>query len=146
MIYAGVKCTLDRVFAHILTCTKISDIQQEDPSDLSDFLQRLSTIFWALDSDPDEFREVGLELAAARYLFTLPTWFSDGFIHLIRQLDGRAQVVLLYYFTAITQLRSEKFWWMTKRAIYMFNEMSCIIGDKCVECTGRAQEIFSRKH
>jgi hypothetical protein len=28
----------------------------------------------------------------------------------------------------------------------MFNEMSCIIGDKCVECTGRAQEIFSHKH
>jgi hypothetical protein len=146
MIYAGAKCTFDGVFAHILTCTKISDIQPEDPSDLSDILQRLSTIFWALDSDPDEFREVGLELAAARYLFTLPTWLSDGFIHLSRLPDGRAQVVLLYYFTAITQLRSEKFWWMTKRAIYMFNEMSCIIGDKCVECTGRAQEIFSHKH
>jgi sRNA-binding regulator protein Hfq len=146
MIYAGAKCTLDGVFAHILTCAKISNIQPEDPSDLSDVLLRLSTIFWALDPDPDEFGEVSLELAAARYLFTLPTWFSDGFIHLIRVSDGRAQVVLLYYFTAITKLRSGKFWWMTKRAIYMFNEMSRIIGDKCIECTSRALEIFSYKH
>jgi hypothetical protein len=146
MISAGAKCTLDGVFAHILICNKISEIQPEDPSDLSDILQRLSMIFWALDPGPDEFGEVGLELAAARYLFTLPTWFSHGLMRLVRLSDGRAQVVSLYYFTAVTQLRSEKFWWMTKRAIYMFKEMSRIIGDKCVECTGRAQEIFSSKH
>jgi len=107
MISAGAKCALEGVFAHILICTKISDIQSEGQSDLSDILQRLSTIFWALDPDPDDFGEVGLELAAARYLFRLPTVFSDSLTHLLRLQDGRAQVVLLYYFAAITQLRSE---------------------------------------
>jgi len=147
MLYAGVQCTtLDGVFAHILTCTKISDIRPEDPSDLSDVLQRLSTILWALEQDPGKFREFDLELAAARYLFTLPCWFSDGFLLLIKIPDVRSQVVLLYYLAAISRLKSEKFWWMTKRGSHMFNEMSRIIGDKCVECTGHAQEIFSGGH
>ncbi|KAE9366321.1 hypothetical protein N431DRAFT_352327 [Stipitochalara longipes BDJ] len=147
MTYAGAKFTpFDGVFAHILTCTKISDLQPENLGDLSDVLQRLSTIFWALDQDPSEFKEFDLELAVGRYLFTLPTVFSDGFIGLLKLQDIRAQIVMIYYLTAISKLKSERFWWMTKRAIYGCNQISRIIGDKCAECTGRAQEILSCKN
>ena len=147
MLNAGAQNTaLDGVFAHILTCTKISDILSENSSDVSDILERMSMILWALEQGPVLSKEFDLELVAARYLFTLPSWFSDGFLILVKIPDVRAHVVLLYYLAAITKLKCDRFWWMTKRAIFMFKEMSRMIGDKCFECTGRAQEIFACNH
>jgi len=145
MFFADAKCTpVDGVFAHILNCTKISHTPLENPRNLSSLLDRLSTIFWALDQDPDGFKKYDLGLAAARYLFTLPMWFSDGFIDLVKlpDPDARAHVVMLYYLAAISKLKSDKFWWMTQRAIIMFHKLFSSIGAKCVECTGLAQEIF----
>lgn len=146
MIFSGTKSSINGVFTHILACDKISDIPPEDPEFFSEPLQRLSTIFWALDSAGNGPGEADLELAAARYLFSLPNWLPEGFINKFRLRDGRAQVILLYFFAAIIRLRSERFWWMRKRALSIFEEIARILGDRCVECTGRAQEIFRQKH
>jgi hypothetical protein len=137
---SGVVCNIEGVFLHMLTCTTISDIQPENPSTFYDPIQRLSTILWALDSDRNG--ELGLEFAAARYLFTLPDWLPDSFISLAKTNDGRARALLLYFFAAISKLRSERFWWMRKKSIYLFEEISSSLGDRCEECTGRAREIF----
>jgi hypothetical protein len=127
---------------HCLTCTKISDIQPENPSDFSDPIQRLMEILWALDLDCSRPERHDLKLDAARYLFSVPGWLSDGFIRLIRLEDGRAQVFMLYYFAAISRLKSETFWWMRKRANYMFEAISLSLGNRCEECTRPGKEIF----
>jgi hypothetical protein len=137
---SGAVCNNEGVFRHILTCTIISDIQPENPSTFNDPVQGLSAILWALDSDRNG--ELGLEFAAARYLFTSPLWFPDPFVSLVKANDGRARAFLLYFFAAISKLRSERFWWMRKRALYLFGEISSSLGNKCTECTDRAHEIF----
>lgn len=142
MRLAGVAHKIDAVFLHILTCTKISDIQPENPSDFYDPIERINSILWALDAERNGFGGVDLELPAARYLFSLPNWLPDGFIALAKAKDGRAQAVLLYMFAAISRLGSERFWWMRKRALNVFEEISLILGNRCEMCTGRAKEIF----
>lgn len=145
MMVAGTKSSVDEVFTHILACDKISDIQPEDPEFFSEPLQRLNTIYWALDSDGSGTGEAGLDLDAARYLFSLPNWLPNGFINKFRLHDGRAQVILLYFFAAVLKLKSERFWWMRKRALFIFGEVARILGDRCVECTGRAHDIFRQE-
>lgn len=145
MRIAGTAYKVDGVLLHILSCTKISNIQPENPSDFLDPIERLNSILWALDPDGNGSANLDLELPAARYLFNLPNWLPDGFIRLVKMNDGRAQTLLLYMFAAITRLRSERFWWMRKRALYLFEEISLSLGNRCVECTSRAHEIFRRE-
>jgi hypothetical protein len=142
MRMAGVAQKIDGALLHILTCTKISDVQPQNPIDFYDPIERLNAILWALDPDRNGVGNLDLELPAARYLFSLPNWLPDGFIQLAKMNDGRAQAILLYMFAAISRLRSERFWWMRKRALYVFKEISLRLGNRCVECTGRAHEIF----
>jgi hypothetical protein len=138
----AVPCPLDAAFLHCLTCTKISDTKPEDTNVFYDPIRRLSSILWALDLDHKRFEQSGLTFAASRYLFTLPHFFGDSFLHLLRLQDGRAQVILLYYFAAVSRLKSDQFWWMRVRAIHMFEHISHSLGNKCVDCTARAYEIF----
>jgi hypothetical protein len=141
----AVPSQIDEDFLHCLTCTKISDTQPEDPNIFFDPIRRLSSIIWALDLDHKRLGRSDLTFAASRYLFTLPHFFGSSFLHLLKLQDGRAQVILLYYFAAVSRLKSNQFWWMRMRAIHMFEHISRSLGNKCVECTSRAYEIFSRE-
>jgi hypothetical protein len=139
---AAVAAPPEPVFAHIITCTKISDTQPKDPNDFYLPMQRLTAILWALDPDDKRQEDSTLKFDAARYLFTLPSFLPSGFIRLLNSEDGRAQVTILYYFAAISRLESERFWWMRKRAVQMFRQISGYVGDRCEQCTSRAKEIF----
>jgi len=145
MRIAGTAYKVDDVPLHILSCTKISNIQPENSSDFLNPIERLNSILWALGPDRSGSANLDLELPAARYLFNLPNWLPGGFIQLVTMNDGRAQTLLLYWFAAISRLRSERFWWMKKRALYLFDEVSLGLGNRCVECTSRAHEILRRE-
>ncbi|KAH8786800.1 hypothetical protein F5882DRAFT_403622 [Hyaloscypha sp. PMI_1271] len=130
MRIAGTAYKVDDVPLHILSCTKISNIQPENSSDFLNPIERLNSILWALGPDRSGSANLDLELPAAR---------------LVTMNDGRAQTLLLYWFAAISRLRSERFWWMKKRALYLFDEVSLGLGNRCVECTSRAHEILRRE-
>lgn len=93
----------------------------------------------ALEASPI-FLDVG------RYLFTFPNMNTAGFSGL-RDMSfqghivlRQCQVVLLYYFAAVVRFRSERFWWMRQRAIYMFDLIFESLKDKCEVCTGMARQ------
>lgn len=139
------SCTVpsdEAIFAHCLTCTKISNTQNVHLDDFIDLSRRLMTILHALKLRRRDLETSDLILDIARYLFSLPNLLPDGFIGLLMIEDGRAQVMLLYYFAAVSRLPTERFWWMRERAVYMFEAISTNLGDTCMECTGRAREIL----
>lgn len=132
-------------FGHCLTCTKISDNKDRNLSDCVDAAHRLIPILCALKLGHRFLEASGLILDVARYLFAWPNLLSDDFIHLAKINDERPQVVLLYYFAAVLNIRSERFWWMRERLVYMCKAILLRLGDRCEECTGWARELISRK-
>jgi hypothetical protein len=133
---------IEDIFTHALSCTKISGAQPDELSDFKEPSNRLKTIFFALKLGPRHLEESGLMLDVARYLFSWPNLLPNSFISLLRREDERAQVIMLYYFAAVSKLRADRFWWMRERGIYMYESVLRNLGDKCTECTDRAEEIF----
>lgn len=134
---------IEDIFTHILSCTKISHAQ---PDDLKDFIEpsnRLKTILFALRLGQRDLEASGLELDVARYLFSWLNLLPSSYVSLIARRDERAQVLMLYYFAAVSRLRAERFWWMKERGSFMFEAILNNLGDKCTECTDRAQKIFN---
>jgi len=132
-------------FGHCLTCLKISDNKDGNLSDYVDAARHLIPILCALKLGHRCLEASGLILDVARYLFAWPNLLSDNFIHLVKINDERSQVVLLYYFAAAFNIRSERFWWMRQRSVYMCEAILLRLGDRCEECTGWARELISRK-
>jgi hypothetical protein len=132
-------------FGHCLTCTKISDNKSGSVNGCVDAAHRLIPILCALKLGRRCLEASGLILDVARYLFAWPNLLSDDFIHLVKISDERSQVVLLYYFAAVLNIRSERFWWMRDRSVYMCDTILLRLGDRCEECTGWARELISRK-
>lgn len=134
---------IEAFFNHCLTCTKISD-KDRNLSDSVDAARRLIPILCALMLGHHCLEASGLMLDVARYLFAWPNLLSDNFINLVKINDERCQVILLYHFAAISRLRSERFWWMRERSVYMCEAILLWLGDRCEECTGWARELVSK--
>lgn len=81
-------------------------------------------------------------LDVARYLFTWPNLQLYEFGALIGNRNPRYQAILLFYFAGIIKLRSERFWWMRRRAVYMFESICRNLQDKCKVCTGMARMLI----
>jgi hypothetical protein len=132
-------------FDHCLTCTKISDKQDRNMSDCMDAANHLIPILCALMLGRPCLEASGLMLDVARYLFAWPNLLSDGFINLVKINDEGCQVILLYYFAAVSRLRSERFWWMQERSVYMCEAILLRLGNRCEECIRWARELVSKE-
>lgn len=86
-------------------------------------------------------------LDVARYLFTLPITLPiinpDGFGNRAYMKNARYQMILLYYFAAVVRFRSERFWWMRRRARCMFEWLLGELEDKCGVCTGMVRLLVA---
>jgi hypothetical protein len=130
------------IFAHILTCTKISQSQPDNMNDLIEPSRRLMTILLGISLGWQKIEAEGLTLAVARYLFSFPNLLRAGFFELLKKEDERVLVVMLYYFAAVSRLPAERFWWMKERGVYMYKRILEHLGDKCSECTSYGVGIF----
>jgi len=140
-----VPSNLEEVFSHCLSCTQISGLLNGNYRDYAEPSQRLVTIMCALRLGSRHLEESGLVHDVARYLFSWPNLLPDRFVSFLKIGDRRAQVILLYYFVAVSRLRCERFWWMRDRAVYMFEAISFSLGERCTDCTGRATEMFEEE-
>jgi hypothetical protein len=136
---------IEAFFDHCLTCTKISDNKDRNMSDCMDAAHRLIPILCALMLGRHCLEASGLILDVARYLFAWPNLLSDDFINLVKINDERCQVILLYYFAAVSRLHSERFWWMRERSVYTCEAILLRLGDRCEECTSWARELVSKE-
>jgi hypothetical protein len=136
---------IEDIFIHVLSCPKISDSQPDELTDFTEPSNRLMTILFALKLGMRDLEASGLILDVARYLFSWPNLLPNCFINLLRRDDERAQVILLYYFAAVSRLRADRFWWMRERGVYMFEAILNSIADRCTECTDRAREIYNNE-
>jgi hypothetical protein len=139
-----IPLNIQEVFAHILACTKISDTQPDDPDDFIGPSRRLMTILSVLQLSHRDLSKCGLILDVARYLFTFPILLSPGFVNSLKKEDWRAQVIVLYYFAAVSRLTPERFWWMREKGLFKYEMVLRNIGDKCMECTRHATEVYER--
>ena len=130
---------IEACFSHCLACTKICDDVELDVEECMDAAQRLTVIWCALKLGMSALESSGIYLDVARYLFTWPNLHSAGFVNLINTRNGRCQAILLYYFAGIIRFRSERLWWMRRRAVYMFDSIFQRLKDRCEECTGMAK-------
>ena len=134
---------IEDVFAHVLCCRKISDKQPDELTDFTEPSRRLKSILFALKLGTRNLEALGLMIDVARYLFSWPNLLPNFFIRLLQQEDERAQVILLYYFAAVSRLRADRFWWMRERGVSKFESILESIGDRCRECTDLAREIYN---
>jgi hypothetical protein len=134
---------IEACFEHCLSCTKISTDQGKSLDCCTEVSRRLIPIWRALRLCNGGLGAPNLLLDVARYLFTLPSTLPSGFVELTHGKDGRYQLILLYYFAAISRLPSERFWWMRGRAIHMFETILLRLKDKCEECTRMASKLFN---
>jgi len=135
---------MDGLFHHCLTCSKISDGGEMSSGDCTDASRRLILILCAMRLGQNRLEASGILLDVARCLFTWPTLLSPGFKRLIKLEDGRSQIILLYYFAAVSRLHGEGFWWMRERAICMFKSIWAKLEGKCTQCTRGAIAFFSQ--
>jgi hypothetical protein len=139
----SVPIHIDGLFHHSLTCSKISDGGEMSSSDCSDASRRLILILCAMRLGQNRLETSGILLDVARCLFTWPSLLSPGFKRLVKLEDGRSQIILLYYFAAVSRLRGERFWWMRERAVCMFKTIWAKLEGKCTHCTSGAIAFFS---
>lgn len=59
---------------------------------------------------------VGIRSDAARYLFSWPAKSEDALRKLIYSNYDAAQILLLYYYTAVSRILPEKLWWARERS------------------------------
>ena len=50
-----------------------------------------------------------------RYLFTFPMLFGQGFLQLMKKRDESVQIVLTYYYAAVSGLMPDTCWWIRRR-------------------------------
>ena len=93
---------IEAFFDHCITCTKISGNENRNLNDRIDAAHRLIPILCALMLGRHFLEASGLMLDVARYLFAWPNFLSDDFIHLVKMNDEICQVILLYYFAAVS--------------------------------------------
>jgi hypothetical protein len=145
LLNADAPADLEAIFSHCLACTRISDQPNGNSSDFIQPSRRLVTILHALSLGRQNLEVSKRMLDVARCLFSWPSLLPMGFIDCIRIEDCRAQVVMLYYFTAVSRLPSEKFWWMKDRAVLMCKEISPRLEERCEKCTSWAKLIFDEQ-
>ena len=133
---------IQAIFAHVLTCTQISDTQPDDENGFMEPSKRLMAILAALQLNHQELEASGLMLDVARYLFSFPTLLPIGFVDMLKKEDERAQVIVLYYMAAVSRLAPGRFWWMRERGFYMYEMVLQNLGNKCTECTRHVAEIL----
>jgi hypothetical protein len=133
---------IEACFNHCLTCTKISNNKGDDLNICIDASQRLIGILCALKMGPRELEDTNLLIDVARCLFTWPTALAAKLFELSETSDKRCHVIMLLYFAAIARIRSEQFWWMRDRAIYMFETLFLTLQGECEECTGMIRQLF----
>ena len=105
----SVPTHIDGLFHHCLTCSKISDGCGLGSSDRADASRRLILILCAMRLGQHRLEISGILLDVARCLFTWTNLLSPGFKRLVKLEDGRSQIILLYYFAAVTRLRGDDF-------------------------------------
>lgn len=130
---------LEACFHHVLTCNKISNDLETDFAACQYAADGLIVIWRALKLGLPALETSDIYLDTARFLFTWPNLHPAGLLNLTASKRVRAQVILLYYFAAVIRLRSERFWWMRRRAVYMFDSIFDRLKDKCDVCTGMAK-------
>jgi hypothetical protein len=133
---------IEACFEHCLSCTDISADLEAGMDDCINAAQRLKTIWHALSMGFPALEVSSIYLDVGRYLFTWPNLGPTGFGSLIGNRDCRYQAILLFYFAGIIKFRSERFWWMRRRAVYMFDSISRNLNEKCSVCTCLAKALI----
>jgi hypothetical protein len=135
-----VPLDIEYCFNHVVGCVKISD-DLLGLIDCASAAQRLTTIWSALKLGVPALESSHIFLDVARYLFTWPIFQSAGFLDLMNKDNGRCQAIMLYYFAGVIRFRSHRFWWMRRRAVFMFDSIFDRLKDKCELCTGMARTL-----
>jgi hypothetical protein len=131
------------MFHHCLFCglgTKCTDGASADNMSAA---SRLLIPLQALKLSLPDFHGSDVASDVLRYLFTWPTLCTKGYVQQVKENNPTSLTILLYYYSAIVSVLSDKIWWMRDRAIFMFNILRSRLEGQCDECTGPAIALCS---